>query len=211
MATALRLEQTEYLDASEAASILKRRLDEPRSNLRRLDDEAQKRGYKKITGPKGDFGLRQTYQAANPVRAPKGERGEPVQKIEFELSLSSYEDPDSDTQAAVASVRIVADSNTEVYDMLLETDGGDFQEVREFKVEREQVVRANSWWTAARDCVFRNCGGVCIGALLTCSGTWAAYLACFAVVCGGCWLKCAACATCNCKWWCKWATGCCRT
>jgi hypothetical protein len=32
-----------------------------------------------------------------------------------------------------------------------------------------------------------------------------------AAACGGCWVWCAGCATCDCSWWCRWATaGCCE-
>ena len=207
---ALRLEQTEYFDAQGAVALFQRRLADGASNLKLLADEAQRRGFKKVTGPAGDFGFRQKFRAATPIRPPKGQKAEPVQEIEFELVLSAYEDPDSPTQAAVANVRIVAGSNTETYDMLLESEVDDFEDVREYKVEGGKVVRAHSWWTAARDCVLRTCIGPCIGALFTCAGTWAAYLGCVAIKCGGCWVKCAACATCDCRWWCKWAIGCCR-
>jgi hypothetical protein len=203
------LEQNEILDAQAAAKGLEKRLKDPKGRLKRLEEEATRRGYRKIAGPRAEFGLRQKFKANRPIRPPRGEQGAAVQELEFEFSLRALEIPDSEDQAAIASVTITAGKNTEEYEMLLESVGNDFEEIREFMIENDQVVAANSWWTAARSCVIGKCGSVCIGSLVACSGTWAAYLICVAAACGGCWLKCSACATCNCRWWCRWATGCC--
>jgi hypothetical protein len=60
------------------------------------------------------------------------------------------------------------------------------------------------------NCVRSSCAQVCLGALTGCVGAWPVYLQCVAVACGGCALKCAGCAGCNCGFWCKWAVGCCE-
>ena len=203
------LEQTEVLDAAAAGRGLQARMAEPQGKLKKLEDEATKRGYRGATGPNAEAGLRQKYRANQPVKPPPGQQGPPVQEMDFDLSLRALEKPNSQDQAAIATVRVTAGQNTQQYDLLLEAPGGDFAKAREFKVENDQVVPANSWWTAARRCVTGSCTSVCVGALFTCSGTWAAYLLCLAAACGGCWVRCAACASCDCSWWCRWAAGCC--
>jgi hypothetical protein len=60
------------------------------------------------------------------------------------------------------------------------------------------------------NCVRGTCASVCLGSLTACAGVFPVYLKCVAVACGGCALKCGACATCDCGFWCKWAVGCCR-
>jgi hypothetical protein len=60
------------------------------------------------------------------------------------------------------------------------------------------------------NCVRSSCAQVCLGALTGCVGAWPVYLQCVAVACGGCALKCAGCAGCDCGFWCKWAVGCCQ-
>jgi hypothetical protein len=208
---AMVLEQTELLDDQAVAASLGRLMADPRGkDLQRLDGEARRRGYRKATGPQAQIGLRQRFKADKPVRPPKGVQAQPVQEVEFEISLSALDKSDSEDQAAIVTVRVNAGQNTEQYDMLLEANDGDFEDVREFKVENDQIVPAKSWWTATRNCITSRCGAICIGALVTCSGTWVAYLGCVAAACGGCWATCAACATCNCRWWCKWAAKCCR-
>lgn len=204
------LERIEILDDQAVSQGLQKQMAAPKGKLKKLDDEAKKRGYKKATGPRAEFGLRHTFKAGKPVPPPAGTPGQPVQEVEVEISLSTLEKPNSEDQAAIGTVRVTAGKNTEEYDMLLEALDGDFEDVRESKVENDKVVPANSWWTAARSCVIGKCGSVCIGALTVCRGTWAAYLLCVAAACGGCWVRCSACATCNCRWWCKWAAGCCR-
>lgn len=59
-------------------------------------------------------------------------------------------------------------------------------------------------------CVRRSCASTCLASLTACAGVFPIYLKCVAVACGGCALKCGACAACNCGFWCRWATGCCR-
>lgn len=72
------------------------------------------------------------------------------------------------------------------------------------------VPAAGTFWQRFVTCVRGSCGSVCLAALPTCAGTWVLYLKCLAVVCGGCVLKCSACAACDCSWWCRWAAGCCK-
>jgi hypothetical protein len=208
----LELEQIEILDAQAAALGMQRRMARPQgfTALSRLDDEARGRGYRPATGPGGEFGLRQRFRSRVPVHPPGGEAGAPVQELQFEMSLRALEKGDSEDQAAVATVTMTAGQNTEEYDLMLEARGGNFAQAREFKVEHDRVVPTNSWWTAARSCVSSTCGSVCVASLVSCTGTWAGYLLCVAAACGGCWVRCAACATCDCRWWCRWGASCCH-
>jgi hypothetical protein len=59
-------------------------------------------------------------------------------------------------------------------------------------------------------CVRNSCAGTCLGALTACAGVFPVYLKCVIVACGGCAVKCGACAGCDCGFWCRWAVGCCR-
>jgi hypothetical protein len=72
---------------------------------------------------------------------------------------------------------------------------------------------AGTFWQRFVTCLRGGCAGTCLGSIGTCAGKgggWAAVLACIAVACGGCALRCSACAACDCSWWCRWAAGCCR-
>jgi hypothetical protein len=204
-------EQTEVLDEAESARDLEARLSAAPGKLKKLEDEATKRGYKAETGPRSTVAIRHKVRAAQAVKPPAGEQGAPVKEVQFEVSLRSYKKAGSKDTAAVGTMTVIAGQTRDEYDVLLEAPGGNMGKAREFKLHGNNVVPANSWWTAARGCVTSKCGSACIAALTTCPPTsWAAYLLCLAARCGGCWVKCAACASCNCRWYCKWATGCCR-
>ena len=204
------LEQTELLDSVSVAASLKARLDKAGTPEHSLAQEAARRGYKPRIGAKADLGIRQKYRAETPVKPPKGVPGPAIQDVEFQLLVRSFGRAGSKDEAAVATVTIAAGANRDTYEMLLEAPGGNFAKAREAVVQGGQVVAASSWWTATKACLKSKCATVCVGALVTCGGTWAGYLGCVAVACGGCWVRCAACAGCNCHWWCKWAAGCCH-
>jgi hypothetical protein len=108
----LRLEQIEILDAAAVGKSLQKRMAEPKGRLKKLSDEATNRGYKKVAGPQGEVGIRQKFKASRPVRPPGGQKGSPVDSLEFEMALSALEDPNSDDQAAIATVTITAGQNT---------------------------------------------------------------------------------------------------
>jgi hypothetical protein len=203
------LEQTEVLDEAAAERSLEASLNQPQGRLKKLEDEATRRGYKRAAGPNAQVGIRQKLRANRPIQPPAGVQGAPVQELQFDVSIRALEKPNSRDQAAIATVTVTAGQNTVQHEVLLEAPRGNFAQGREFKVENNQVVPANSWWSAARRCVVGRCSSVCVGSLATCSGTWAAYLLCVAAACGGCWVRCAGCASCDCRWWCRWGVGCC--
>ena len=113
---------------------------------------------------------------------------------------------------AVGVATITAGRNFDSYPLMLEADTPNLAQAQEFTVEDEEIVPTDSWWTALTGCVTRRCATVCANSVATCAtgGGWIKFLGCMGWNCGGCVIRCGACATCNCRWWCKWATGCCR-
>lgn len=99
--------------------------------------------------------------------------------------------------------------------LLKATAGGYLDQVDEFVLSPQgdgRVMPRDGWWNRLTGCLSReSCGSTCLNAAITCPKvTWPAFLICLAGRCGGCIVKCAACATCDCGFWCKWATGCCN-
>jgi hypothetical protein len=142
------------------------------------------------------------------VKQPHGGPGQPVRDVEFSLVGQSYSK--ADAEGAVVTLTIRAGGNYAQQSILVEQEvGGNYQQIRESVVENDQVVPADSWWSAWVGCLYRNCAWSCLQSLWSCSGTWAAYFWCVVAWCGGCVTKCAGCATCDCSWWCRWAVGCC--
>jgi hypothetical protein len=215
MAPQARIARTtlEFLPQDRALEDLRTRIrEQPR--LRRLSDEVRARGYTIQDRPEETFSIRFTTQAIDDVRPPNvpGLRLEPVREVTAELVGQSASK--ADAEAAVATASISAGDNRIEVPLLLEAPRGptgvDFQRARESTVEAtDQVIDSRSWWSAWVGCLQRDCAGTCLSSLFTCSGTWAAYLLCVAAQCGGCVLRCTACATCDCVWWCRWAAGCC--
>lgn len=202
------LEQTELLDLPETSKRIDERINK-KGKLQKLEAEAQRRGFKPLKGPKGELGIRQKFRSRKPVQPPADVKSEPVQDLEFQITLRTLTKEKSQDQAAIATLTITAGTNSEEYDLLLEAPSGNFAQASEFMMEGDQVVLAHSWWSAVRSCLISKCGSVCVGALFACGGTWVAYLGCVAAACGGCWARCLACASCDCSWWCRWAAGCC--
>lgn len=178
-----------------------------RPDLKKLQKEAERRGYKAQDRPEETFGIRLKAKASAGVRPIRGATGAAVREVQFELAGQSVSKRGSEGAVVVCTIR--AGDQEETYDMLLEAPGGNFQQAREYTVEKGRVVEAHSWWSAWVGCLHRDCASVCLNALSSCKGTWAAYFWCVVARCGGCVLKCAGCATCDCRWWCRWAVGCC--
>jgi hypothetical protein len=180
-------------------------------------------GFSRQTKPENVWGLRETYRTTN----QKG-----IRMLEtYTLRVQDYgrlgstdtaalaeDDAGAIAQgdmAAIAQVEVVSGGRSEVYSFALIAPEGDFENAEEYQVaetgEVLSVVAANSWWSCTKARVKDKCGSACLDALVSCpKSSWVAYLGCLAVKCGGCFLKAGACCGCNCKWWCKWATGCCH-
>lgn len=204
----IKFRQEEILDHADVLQKIKS-LSQVQTNLRKLFDHAAGLGYQPAIGPKDVFGVRQTIRAIQPVRE-KPKSAQTVMEMTFDLKLQNLHKPGSKDMMAIATATISAGQHSDTYDMLLEAPGGSFRKFREYVISGNKVTQTHSWWSRMKKCLLRKCAGACVGALITCSGTWAAYLACVAAVCGGCWTICAACASCRCRWWCKWASGCCK-
>jgi hypothetical protein len=206
----LRAETIEILDPQRVLRDLRDRGSRDRQ-LRLLSDEAQRRGGRLIDDPRSVFGYRHTFESARPIQVPRGERGRYVTSAEFEILVEEYNNVESSDELAVGLATLRAGENSSTYPLLLEAPEGNFVLSEEYVVVGDTVEPTESWWTAFTGCLTRSCVTVCANSLVTCrKGTWIEYLGCVAWNCGGCWVKCAACATCDCSWWCRWAAGCCE-
>jgi hypothetical protein len=199
-------ETTEVVDHPTAQKKFKEHL-ASRPDLKRLQDEAKKRGYQAKDTAEETFAFRATTKASGQVKAPIRIGGAAVQDVEVELVGQSV--TKGRNQGAIVACTVRAGRNEETYDFYLEAPGGQFERATEWTVEAGKVVQANSWWSAWVGCLRSRCASTCLSALWQCSGTWTAYFWCVVAKCGGCVLKCAACSTCDCSWWCRWAVGCC--
>lgn len=92
------------------------------------------------------------------------------------------------------------------------TDLSDIKTIETFKDGAKVAggIQPFSIFSRFIGCVRNSCASTCLGALTACAGVFPIYLKCVVVACGGCAVKCGACAACDCSFWCKWAAGCCR-
>jgi|SRR5215207_267195 len=204
-------ETVELLDSKAAHDAFRARAKD-RREVGKLSDEAKQRGYTAEDTPEGAFGVRVKVRATKDVRptsasAAAAAEKDAVRTVEFELLGQSASK--SGGEAAVATCVVKSGRNELVYDFLLEAPDGDFRRAREYTLLDGELVEAHSWWSAWVGCLQRSCVSTCLTSLWACGGTWAAYFWCVAAACGGCVLRCSACATCDCSWWCRWAAGCC--
>jgi hypothetical protein len=205
---ALVRETTEILDHAAAHKRFKEHLTK-RPDLKKLQDEAKKRGYQLKDTAEETFAFRTTAKASGPVKAPVGAAAAaaPVQDVEVELVGQSV--TKGRNQGAVVTCTVKAGKQEVSYDFYLEAPNGQFERATEWTIEGGKVVEARSWWSAWVGCLRSRCASACLSALWQCTGTWTAYFWCVVGKCGGCVLRCAACSTCDCSWWCRWAVGCC--
>ncbi|MBI4716518.1 MAG: hypothetical protein HY763_01825 [Planctomycetes bacterium] len=156
-------------------------------------------GFRPVaTGKDAYFGVTNKYTANN------------GKKVTVECVMQSYRKTGSRDAAAVGTVTVKADQETETYRFSLVAPDGDFDRMVEHTVDKNNKVRpAHSWFSCIKNCFKKKCVGACLTALTTCSGTVAAYFWCVVARCGGCGLGCLGCCACDCRWWCKWAIGCC--
>jgi hypothetical protein len=160
-----------------------------------LAAEIERDGFRPVRDePQAFVGWRETY---------KGKDGKTV---DFELDVEQFEKPGMMDKASLGMVTIASGENRASYKFALIAPDGNFDRVVEFTVDpQNKTVRASSWWTEFVDCLRRRCASSCASALGICGWNWW----CIISRCFGCGLRCAACATCDCRWWCRWAVGCC--
>ncbi len=173
---------------------------------------AKARGYIPSSKPADTQGFKRTYVPDGKV----SDGGLTVTKLDYTYLVQDLKKSGSSDKAAIvvtsfAAPGVLGASDIDVRFLL--APSGDITKTQEMKFDTASgtVVPTNSLWTRFKACITRECRTVCVGALGTCAlASWAGYLQCLAISCGGCSAKCFACATCNCRWWCKWAAGCCR-
>jgi len=185
--------------------------------MKLASDNLVERGFEALTGDDNFFGISETSRVMM-------DDGEIVQLITT-LEVQDYISSDRKDLGALVRVRLEAeDGCKEEYIFNLVAPCGDFSRPIEYQAvatsirdpttgamtTRLEMVETDSWGTCMQR-ELKKCASPCVNALVTCpKSSWTAYLGCLAVRCGGCFVAKAACCTCNCKWWCKWAVGCCR-
>ncbi|MFF9480631.1 hypothetical protein [Streptomyces sp. NPDC014733] len=163
------------------------------------------------------FGTSGTFKLSSAVPVPQEVANPPAQEvltIESSLTVQSHTAQDQQVAECVASlVGSPAGLRVDRVFTLSTTSDQFVSGVKEHVTGSSgQLVTVDGWWDALKSCLSSSdCGGQCITAALTCPpATWAVYLACLAGRCGLCVVKCAACATCDCTWWCRIGAGCCN-
>jgi hypothetical protein len=171
-----------------------------------LHDHLDNRGFKASGTAKKDlYGQRTRYKDPD----------KPNVKHTHTIVLQNYQQEGSSDAGALASVTITTTGGgppqTTTYDFALIAEDGNPDMTTELTATEEgTVVEANSWYSCLRTRITQKCGGACITALGTCwATTWAGYLECLAISCGGCLVACTGCCSCDCSWWCRWGVGCC--
>jgi hypothetical protein len=202
-------ERIELIDSANVAAQLER-LSRTRPGLGLVLRGAEEARFTALDGDNSYFGYRVTVVAASEIMPPDdAPPGPGVRSLTAEILLQGFSR--GEDQAAAGAVTITAGPYTSDYSLLLEAPGGDANRMIERTVQGNELIFVDGWWDRFRNCL-GNCGGGCLAALGSCIGSGAlpAILACLAIRCGGCAAKCAACATCDCRWWCRWAAGCCK-
>jgi hypothetical protein len=143
-----------------------------------------------------------------------------VQSLVFAATLGK--DPDGNEVAIIGHVIRGMDENwqpikDEEFDLITKPPGGitdpnDIKTVAAFRDGAKVAGDIQPFSLVSRlvKCVRSKCASACLGAITGCAGVFPVYLKCLVVACGVCAVKCGACATCKCRFWCKWAAGCCK-
>ncbi len=165
-----------------------------------LRSEIEGLGFKPVAGVKGVWGTKASWTASN------------NQTVSFEIHVQSFAKAGSKNQAALLNLTTIGSGGeTDTYRCSLQAAEGDWSKAVERYADKNNKIRpSNSYWPRAWKCIKGSCGGPCINSLAGCTGGLAACIISIVGICGGCAVKCLACAGCNCKWWCKWAVGCCK-
>lgn len=168
------------------------------AGLQAIQKKAQAEGFIRVRGKESNWGMSASWTASD------------GRSMSYEMHVESHRRGTDEGCLMTESLRM-SDGKTDVKHTFLIAPKGSFSKVTEYYVDSANRVRlARSKWTRFKKCAKSRCFGPCLGSLVTCSGTWAAYLGCVAIACGSCMAVCGACALCNCSVWCKWAVGCCK-
>ena len=173
---------------------------------------ARSQGFTPSTKAGDVQGFKRSYKPDGVI----SDGGLTVNKLDHTYMVQELKKSGSSDKAAIVVTTLSAPgafAGTEIDVRFLMAPNGDVQKTTEMRFDRTtgKVVPTNSWWTRFKSCISGKCASTCVASLGTCAfASWAGYLQCVAIACGGCSAKCIVCASCNCRWWCKWATGCCK-
>jgi len=129
------IDSVEVLDSRRVLEDFRGRL-QTRAPLKRLNEEARRRGYELINAPEQAVGYRQIVQGTKEIRATQLIAGEPrvVSKVQFEIIGHSYARVASQDQGAVVSTTITTGEGAVTYDFLLDAPGGNFDKASEWVI-----------------------------------------------------------------------------
>ena len=209
------LEKIEFLPPASVASTFATLL-RADQEIKAIDVNLASKGLVAGTGDISYWGVKAAY-------------GTGADQVTVTMVLRSYSPkftiytpvPQKTDAYAAAQVTVSGQGRSDTYSFSLLAPKGDFSKSSEWKVVDPatldvlnlSVSPAFSWWSCVWSYLRNKCAGICAAAAVHCvatSATWPAYLACVAGPCGGCLTKALVCCTCNCRWWCKWACGCCH-
>lgn len=179
--------------------------------VRTLAEHLNSKGFVAQHNPKNLYGVLEKYKDGISKR-----------QVRFKFQFQDYSKPDSKDLIALCTFSVCTGNiftacskrEAETYSFYLIAPNGDYEQMQEYTIDSNlNVIKANSWWSCTKRRVSKKCPGDCLSAFITCipSGitSIAGYLGCVVSKCAGCLIKAGACCACDCKWYCKWATGCC--
>ena len=184
----------------------------PKREVKAVFDVAKAQGFVPSNKPADVQGFKRTYKPEGSI----SEGGLTVTKLDFTYTVQELRKAGSNDKAAIVVTTLAAPGvfgGTDIDVRLLVAPNGDVEKAAEMRFDKVSgtVVQTNSWWTRFKKCITGKCGSTCKASLGTCAfAGWAAYLQCVAIACGGCSAKCVACASCNGRFWCRWAVGTCK-
>lgn len=195
-----------------AAVLAKMKAVAPKREVKAVLDIAKTRGFVPSDKAADVQGFKRSYKPEGKI----SQDGLTVTKLDYTYMVQELRKRGSNDKAAIVVTTLASPGvvgGTEIDVRFLVAPNGDVQKTTEMRFDKVTgtVVDTRSWWTRFKACITGKCASTCAGALGTCAFTgWAGYLQCLALACGGCSAKCVGCATCKCRWWCKWAIGCCE-
>lgn len=152
---------------------------------------------------KSFYGISETYKDAISRK-----------QVNYKFQFQDYKNPNSKDLIALCHLKAVSGKETETYTFYLIAPDGNFDEMQEYFIDKRlNILKANSWWGCTKKRISKKCPGECLSSFITCvpsgAGSVVGYLICVAGNCTSCLIKAGACCACDCRWYCKWATGCC--
>jgi hypothetical protein len=149
------------------------------------------------------YGISETYKDAISKK-----------QVTYKFQFQDFRNPNSKDLIALCHLSASSGKEIETYTFYLIAPNGDFDQMQEYFIDKRlNILQANSWWSCTKKRISNKCPGACLTAFITCVPAGASsvvgYLVCVVSNCAGCLIKAGACCACDCRWYCKWATGCC--